>query len=235
MLAGHSRMVPRDQQQWEAGDPNADPPRGTNDVVGLIDAPPMPPYDGLVFNNFCMVCTRQLNSHNQDCGCVDYRGLKRFECKDGLFFPSLRMKNAWIVLRRNKPNVRCGAHRNAWSAWRRAIMDLLLRGHPILRTKAGYGGTDPRVGNHVRSFMEFVFMNFEYRATNDCVVCGDKLAVNRSHNFCRVCKALPQFRGIWKSVQNRCEIAAAARRKACRADVHNGLGRDLSCDCDLKT
>jgi len=198
------RKLSKVHQQWEKGNPNADPPKmDPQDVIGAIDAPRMNPHDGLVFGTLCQVCMEQVTATNPDCGCVDYRGLKRSECKDGLFFPTLRMKNAWIVLRKNKRRVRSQEHKKAWRLWRTSQRDILLLGHPVLRTQAGYGGVDARVGNHIRDFMNFVFENYCYLGTNDCVVCEDGLGVNRAFNFCNTCKAWEPFREIWKSVHAR--------------------------------
>ncbi len=194
------RMSARRREWWENGNPNADTPKGAHNVIGPANAPQMPLYDGLVFNTFCIVCMEQLTGTNRDCGCVDYRGLPRSQCQDGLFFATLRMKNAWIVLRKNRRRERGKAHKKAWHLWRMSQRDLLVFGHPVLRKFIGNGGGTPQVGNHVRPFMEFVFTNYASMGSNNCVVCGDDLVVNRSYNFCNTCKAWPIFQQIWAHV-----------------------------------
>ena len=188
--------------QWEQGNPNAG--QVLNKVVDMVSSsialPPMIPYNALIFGRFCVICCRVVSLRDPDCICTDYRGLKRSQCKDQQFFATLRMKNSWVVLKRNVRRSRELEHRSAWRRWRHSQRDLLLFGHPVLRVKQGFK-TDPRVGNHLRDFMRFVFANYINLGTNDCVVCGDVLDVNRSFNFCNTCKAWKPFQEIWKDVQ----------------------------------
>ena len=219
--------------RWQAGDPNADEALTASDTPAPLDAPRMPAYDGLVFNSYCVVCAAEVTALDRDCICVDYRGLKRSQCQDGLFFPTLRTKNAWIVLRRNPRRVRTKRHKIAWRMWRLCQRDILLHGHPVLRTVAGNRG-DPRIENHIRSFLEYVFWNYQSLGHNNCVVCGDVLDVNRSFNFCNTCKSWKLFQDIWEDV-NRSHGPAArqiherAQKVARRAEYRRRLRRNGVC------
>ncbi len=197
----------------EAGDPNAGHVLHRDlDTVGSLLAPPMHAYSGLIFDRFCKVCCRVVYWPDMDCMCVDYRGFKRSQCMDGNFFPTLRMRNACIILRLNKRRVRNALHKTKWRNWRTSQRDLLLYGHPKLRVFQKFAN-DPRVGNHIRCFMRFVFANCQVMGTNNCVVCGDVLDVNRAFNFCNTCKSWEPFREIWKDVQTETKPTTLAKIK----------------------
>ena len=197
----------------EAGDPNAGIVLHRDlDTVGSLLAPPMLAYSGLVFGRFCNVCCRVVNWPDMDCMCTDYRGLKRSQCLDGNCYPTLRMRNGGIILRLNKRRVRSDLHKTKWRKWRTSQRDLLLYGHPKLRVCQKFAN-DPRVGNHIRCFMRFVFANCATMGTNYCVVCGDVLDVNRAFNFCNTCKSWEPFREIWKDVQKEVRPTTLAKIK----------------------
>ncbi len=197
----------------EAGDPNAGNVLHRDlDTVGSLLAPPMHSYSGLIFERFCKVCCRVVNWPDMDCICTDYRGLKRSQCMDGNFFPTLRMRNSCVILRLNKRRVRSDLHKTKWRKWRTSQRDLLLYGHPKLRVSKKFAN-DPRVGNHIRHFMRFVFANCPIMGTNNCVVCGDVLDVNRAFNFCNTCKSWEPFREIWKDVQKEVKPTTLAKIK----------------------
>lgn len=180
--------------RWERGDPDADAPRGAADVLGPVAGPLMSPYDGLVFGVLCRVCAQTISR----CICRDYRGLRRPQCAGGLFFPTLRTKNAWIVLRKNTRRVRSRAHQTAWRLWRACQKDLILYGHPVLR-KDPANANDPRVGNHVYPFLSFVLRNRTFMGTPSCVVCDDWLAANCVYNICNTCKAWRPFQDYFSA------------------------------------
>ncbi len=201
---------------WEEGNPNSgNVLERTLDTASSVSAPAMPLYTGLVLGRFCIVCCQVVHPPDLDCICTDYRGLKRSQCEDGIFYSTLRMRNAAVPLRRNVRDRRSKPHRRLWSIWRNSQRDLLLNGHQVFRLLPEYVN-DPRVGNHVRCFMRFVFANYQIIGTSDCVVCGDDLIVNRSYNFCNTCKAWPIFSRIWVDVQketrsNNLEIVSKRR------------------------
>ncbi len=228
----------------EEGDPNSGRVLDEiEDTAGPPGAPEMERYDGLVLGHMCRVCMRIVNPDHPDCLCRDYRGLLRSQCTDGLFFATLRLYNAYVVLRRNERRVRSAEHKRMWRLHRSLQKDLLLFGHPVLRKQPEFAG-DPRVGEHVHAFLRFVMANCHKLGTSSCVVCGDFLCENRAYNFCNTCKAWKPFKELWTLVQTelanfdkagsgkRRRLSYASSRRRKREMIERRLSPSVWCSAD---
>lgn len=219
--------------KWEQGDPNDKkmlqwpPPNMDLENSACVEL-----YDGLLFGCLCRSCLRVLGPESPDCMCRDHRGLLRSQCYqlDGLFFTTVKKRNAWIKLARTERRTRTPIQKHRWTKWRSCEKTELGFGHPVLRKDPDYVN-DRRVGSRAHLFLRFVMANHHLRGTYFCVMCGDFLRQNRAYNFCNTCKAWLPFQEIWplvrKEVESMNDLNSKQKRRIAYKRNHKHKNKDL--------